>query len=193
MLADSLSLHNYCQNNKLLYMRTLLLNHQNKTNSALTAKSSLLFLLFFVTSSIFANVVVTGGTGGTNTSADKAANATSPAFTTLTNIVITEGANSDFPGSVTNATFTLSAPAGWAFNAGVGTVSSKGAPEDITAISINVTASTITITYSTNTANKSDIVTISGIQVRATDGANVPGSGNIVFSAASLVSCALDN
>src|ERR1041384_3160044 len=62
-----------------------------------------LFLLLLVVGAIFrcapeafANVAVTPATGGTNISADKAQNATSPAFTTLGNIVITEGAEPDF-------------------------------------------------------------------------------------------------
>jgi len=127
---------------------------------------------------------VTPSSGGTNISADKAANATTPAWTTLGNIVITEGANGDFAASQTNTTLILTAPNNWSFNPGVGTVTYTAA-RDITSSSIAVTATTITITFSTDgTANKSDVMTISGLQVRAIDGSVIPSSGNIYRTSA---------
>ena len=62
-----------------------------------------------------AAVTVTAATGGTNISADKAQNATAPAFTTLGNIVILEGANGDFA-TGTGVTLILTAPSGWRFS-----------------------------------------------------------------------------
>lgn len=127
----------------------------------------------------FATVTVTPGSGGTSISADNAANATSPAWTTLGNIVITEGANGDFATNQTNATLILTAPAGWVFNAGVGSVTFAAA-KDLSGVSMTVAAGIITVTFSTDgTGNKTDVLTISGIQVRASDGANVPGSAQI--------------
>ena len=49
-----------------------------------------------------AAVTVTAATGGTSISADKAANAASPSYTALGNIVITEGNNGDFATPQTN-------------------------------------------------------------------------------------------
>src|SRR5437667_12207419 len=43
-----------------------------------------------------AAVTVTAATGGTNVSADRAQNGAAPAYSTLGNIVIQEGANGDF-------------------------------------------------------------------------------------------------
>ena len=56
-------------------------------------------LLLFLGVSAYGNVTVTPASGGTNLSADKAANATLPAWTTLGNIVIAEVANDDLVAS----------------------------------------------------------------------------------------------
>src|ERR1051326_1442193 len=103
----------------------------------------------FVASASFANVTVTPGT--TSASADTAANATSPAFTTLPNIELTEGANNDFATPQSGVTLKLDAPSGWQFNAGIGSVSAVNG-KDVTATgpnqpTINVTASQITVTF----------------------------------------------
>lgn len=128
---------------------------------------------------LYASVTVTPATGGTSISADNSATATSPAWTTLGNIVITEVVKTDFAASQTNATLIFTAPTGWTFNTGVGSVTFAGAA-DITAASIGVTSSTITVTFSTDgTGNKTDVLTISGIQVQASDGANLPASAQI--------------
>ncbi|MES2410666.1 MAG: YDG domain-containing protein [Bacteroidota bacterium] len=145
---------------------------------------SFLLFSFFVTINITSQVTVTSATGGINLSADKAANATTPAYTTLGDITIRESNKADIAGFSNSKTFTITPPTGWSFNAGIGSVSAPFSPTgDITAISINVTISSIIVTYSTNNDNRTDTITISGIQVRATDGANLPGSGNMLFSA----------
>jgi hypothetical protein len=127
------------------------------------------------------NVAVTAGSGGT-ISADKAANATSPVFTTLGDIVISEGSNNDFP-IQSNTTLILTAPTGWQFNPGVGSTSttkSGSGGNELTDNSITVTATTITVNISVTGTGQINTLSIKGIQVRATDGANVPGSGNIL-------------
>jgi hypothetical protein len=125
---------------------------------------------------------VTPASGGTNISADKAANAASPAYSTLGNIVIDENANNDFARNQNNTTLILSAPNGWRFNAGTGGVSYISG-RDITAVSIAVTTTTLTVTLSTqngaNGDNADDVLTISGIQVRATNGGAIPSSETI--------------
>jgi hypothetical protein len=128
------------------------------------------------------SVAVTPGSGGTNISADKAANATSPAFTTLGDIVISEAAAGDFS-TQTNTTLILTAPTGWQFNPGVGsTQATKSGPggNELNDNSISVTNTTITVNISVTGTGQINTLSIKGIQVRATDGANVPGSGNIL-------------
>src|SRR6266481_5074423 len=123
------------------------------------ASALALGLALLCTPQVFATVTVTAATGGTNLSADKAQNATSPAFTTLGNIVIAENVTSDFAIG-TGVTLVLTAPSGWRFNAGVGSVSFQNS-RDITTASISVTNSTITVTLTVNGTGKSDTLTIS--------------------------------
>src|SRR5262249_2051363 len=87
-------------------------------------------------------VTVTAASGGTNLAADKAANAASPQYTTLGNIVIAESGNNkgDFAAG-SNKTLILTAPSGWAFNPSAGSVSFTSG-RDISAASISVTSST---------------------------------------------------
>lgn len=99
-------------------------------------------------------------------------------YTNLGNIVIDEGLTSDFA-VATNATLILTAPANFQFNAGVGSISQNGGAVNLSALSIVVTASTITITYTSGGTNRDDILTISGIQIRAT----AASSGNILRKA----------
>ena len=140
----------------------------------------------FVASASIANVTVTPGT--TSASADTAANATSPAFTTLPNIVLTEGANNDFATPQSGVTLKLDAPSGWQFNAGIGSVSAVNG-KDVTATgpnqpTINVTASQITVTFSVSGSTKADVLTISGIQVQPTNGGTTT-NGDILRNAGS--------
>lgn len=101
---------------------------------------------------------------------------TSPgAYRSIGNIVITENSNNDFAVQ-NNTTLILSAPAGFQFNPGVGSVSYT-AGQNITAAAITVTATTITVTISVINTNRTDALTISGIEARATS-AGV--SGNIL-------------
>src|SRR5204863_4075774 len=105
-------------------------------------------------------------------SADKALNSTNgAAFSALSNIVITEGAASDF-GAGANQTLILTLPSGWRFNAGVGTVSFTSS-RNVTAATISVTASNATVTLSVNGTSALDTLTISGLQVQPLDGANL--------------------
>ena len=134
-----------------------------------------------------AAVTVTAATGGTNVSADRAQNGAAPAFITLGNIVIQEGANGDFA-TGSNRTLILTAPSGWQFNPGVGSatgsnVSGSGGNE-ISVNSISVTATTITVTYSVSGTGQINRLTIGGIQVRPTEGGNLPAAGNLLRTSA---------
>ena len=142
-----------------------------------------LICFIFISLHLKSAVTVTVATGGTGISADLAANACgTPAYTTLGNIVISEAVKTDFPGNATDATIVLDAPTNWQFNPGVGTPSFSG--PDLTAASVSVTATKITITWSTDGGanNLTDQITISGIQVQAIDGSIQPASGNITCS-----------
>src|ERR1044071_4674666 len=134
--------------------------------TALFRLSLVLGLVAFSSPRVLASVNITSPTGGNNISADKALNSTNgAAFTSLGNIVIAEGAASDFAAG-NNQHLILTAPAGCQFNAGIGTVSfaSKG---NITAASIAVTSSTATVTLSVNGTSALDTLTIAGLQVQA--------------------------
>lgn len=122
---------------------------------------------------------VTPASQGTNIPADKSANSVSPAggtFTTLGDITITEGQRDDIS---TGGTIILTAPTGWKFNTGVGTVSFT-ASRDITAATIAVTSTTITVTLTIPTTTATDQFVISGIQVKADAGQNLANNGNIL-------------
>src|SRR6266404_466861 len=100
------------------------------------ASALALGLALLCTPKAFATVTVTAATGGSSISADLATNGAASAFTTLGNIVIAESgsAKGDFAvGS--NQTLILTAPSGWRFNPGAGSVSFM-AGKDITAASI---------------------------------------------------------
>jgi hypothetical protein len=127
------------------------------------------FSFFFYTNALFSNVIITAPSLSINTCLFPSA------YSSLNDIVITEGANGDFlTGSAvnTNYTFTITAPANFEFRAGSGSTATSTLG-DITSISIAVTANTITVTYSSSQANRTngnDIIRISGIQVRAITG-----------------------
>jgi hypothetical protein len=129
-----------------------------------------------------ANVAVTAATGGTGISADTAANAASPSYTALGNIVITEGANTDMP-TQTNTTLILTAPANWEFQAGTCSATFL-ASKNVTATSCANTTSTITVTLSVSGTNRADVVTISGVNVRPTSGGGSMASVNILRTTA---------
>ncbi len=88
------------------------------------------------------------------------------AYTGIGNIIINENNNGDFIVG-TNRTIILSAPAGFAFQAGVGTVSYTGS-RNITSASVVVAAATITVTFSVGGTNRDDMLSINGIMARST-------------------------
>src|SRR6266699_1625700 len=131
-------------------------------------------LIAFSSPQLLANVVITLPTGGNNIPADKALNSTNgAAFTTLGNIVITEGVNTDFANG-TGQTLILTLPDGWQFNAGAGTVSFTSG-RNISAASISVGTNTATVTFTVSGTPSLDTLTIGSLQVQALNGANVPG------------------
>src|SRR5260370_10747752 len=128
---------------------------------------------------LLADVVVTQPTGGNNVPDDLAANSTNgAAFTALGDIVLTEGAAADFALGA-NQTLVLTLPNDWRFNPGVGSASFTGS-RDITAASLAVTASNLTVTFSVGGTSKLDTLTISGVQIQPLDGYLDPNAGYIL-------------
>src|SRR6266404_3150610 len=118
---------------------------------------------------LLGNVIITEPVGGNDVSADKSLNSTNgAAFTSLGNIILTEGATTDFAVG-NNKTFILTLPSGWQFRSGTGSVS-FATSRDITAASLSIGTDTVTVTFSVSGTTKLDVLTISGLQVQALDG-----------------------
>ncbi|WP_332030810.1 beta strand repeat-containing protein [Kaistella sp.] len=100
-------------------------------------------------------------------------------YTTLGDIYLEENENNNFAfADRYNFTLIITAPTNFEFLAGTGSVSYRD-NQDITAASISVTVTTITITYRSNQGirtNGDDRLTISGIQFRGITG---PSSGDM--------------
>jgi len=131
-----------------------------------------------------AAVSVTGASGGGSISADKAATAPLPAWTTLGPIVMVEGNKNDFgPGN--NVTLVLKAPAGFEFNTAAtpSIVATPGA--NIKAASIAVTdSSTMTVTLTVSSPGLLDTLTIggvAGIQVRPMAATPLAAGGKHIY------------
>ncbi len=88
----------------------------------------------------------------------------------LGNIVLTETQASDFS-TGTNRTITINAPTGIEFQAGSGTISVVGG-RNLSNELITVSSTNITIQFSCNGTNKLDVLTISGLKIRATSVGN---------------------
>src|ERR1043165_1989909 len=140
------------------------------------AFTSLILVFAFVLAGAgeaLANVTVTPASGGSSLSADTAANAASPAWTTLGTITIAEGANGDVSAGA-NDTLILKAPAVFQFNTAVTPNVSFTAGRNITNAAVAVTDSaTLTLTLGVANTNALDTLTLgstTGIQVRPTVG-----------------------
>ena len=137
----------------------------------------LIFFLFAMTSLSFGQVTITKPNLTVTAYCSFPTN-----YYTLGNIVILETADTNFNMAAnTNYTLILTAPTNFQFNPGVGSVSFTGG-RDLASASINVTANTITITYTStggNATNDRDQLTISGIEVRGT---TISSTGNIYRS-----------
>ena len=139
------------------------------------AKFLLIWMALCASVVLNAQVTVTPASGGTGISADKAANATTPGYTILGDILIQEGADGDIGTTVTQ--LVLNAPAGWTFNTSGVTATATGG--DFTTGTIAYAATTITIPLTVSTIANTDLLTISNVSIRAIDGATLPGTGNI--------------
>ena len=131
--------------------------------------SYLIMMLLFININVNAAVTVSPATSG------NCLNVTPGAFLPIGDIVITEGANSDFS-IQSNKTLILSAPTGFMFQPGSGNISFL-ASRNISAATISVTLTTITVTISVSGIPKADELIISNIYARATAS---NASGNIL-------------
>ena len=127
-----------------------------------------------------ASLLITAATGGTGISADTAANAPSPSWTTLGTIQVREnnGHKDDFGAG--NGSFELTAPAGFEFNAGVGSASAV-TNNDINGVLITVSSSSVMVGFSTTGTSKADTLNITGLQVRPTAATPLAANGNITL------------
>jgi len=151
-------------------------SRKNGCENVVTACKRTVPLLIFalallLVSAARANVSITAATGGSGVSADTAANAPSPAWTTLGPITITEGTNADFS-TGTNVTLILSVPSGFQFNTAVTPDTTFTAGQDITSASVSAISSTnLTVTLTVAATVGVDSLTIggtTGLQVRPT-------------------------
>lgn len=146
-----------------------------------------IFLVFIIsTTTALGQVSITSADGGTNIIKSTAVNGDNPGYSMLGDIVILETLDNDIKQSQTSNTLVLSAPPNWQFNPSEGAVSTTQG-SDIESISIAVSSSAVTITFSTANGNVRmmtvDEITISDIQVQPIDGNNIT-PGNILQTSA---------
>lgn len=159
-----------------------LLQHMKLLKPTLPSCLLLLALAFSGAGTAQAAVVLTPAFGGEGISADTAATAPSPAWTSLGPITIREEKGSDF-GVGTGLTLILRTPSGFEFNTNL-TPSIAFAPNrSISAASAVLTdGSTLVITLTVNDANRKDTLEIGGanaLQVRPTATTPLAGGRHI--------------
>jgi gliding motility-associated-like protein len=101
----------------------------------------------------------------------------SSGYTNIGNFSLNEGAIADFAVQ-SGTTMTLTLPAGFAFNPGIGTVGFT-AGRNITVLTYTISASNIAFTTTVTGVTKTDAITFTGLQVQAI----VAGSGNLARTA----------
>ncbi|PKV66310.1 PKD-like domain-containing protein [Pontibacter ramchanderi] len=162
---------------------TQLISNVSRTKSFVIALTSLMILAGSMYLMAAVGVTLTGG-GAFPVSADLAANATltTPGYTTVGTIAIQEEVSGDFASS---GNIVLRAPVGWRFR-GSGVTPAVSLFNDTGNSSISVGSatysadgSTITIPLVVSGVNKREQIIISGVQVQAVDGSNMPGTGSI--------------
>lgn len=146
----------------------------------------LLLVLLLSSKKVVGQVTITTFTGGANISADRASNAQSPLFTTLTNITIAETTNK----ALGDGSFTLEAPLGWVFNTTGVTVSSS---TQLSGTVVYTSSTVITISMNGYSNGSRQSFVISGLSVRAVDGGALPSSGNVRIGSPTGASTVLNN
>ncbi len=148
-------------------------------NSSSRVKIFLFALAMLFTSISFGAIVVTPATGGTNICSNLAANGSAPAFTTLTDIVLTESAPNEFGNNTGNwqVNVAINVPAGWQFNTAVTPTLTFAPGGNVSTVTqTGFTANNLTIRVQGIGNATIDVVTISGLQVQATSVASASGN-----------------
>ena len=142
---------------------------KKKGNNSLSTWLILLIVLFGVSNSnLFGQVTITKPNLTINT-------CTFPSvYMVLPQIEIQENANANIANQGNGRIITLTAPANFEFNPGVGMITDRS--RDVNNSTINVTATTITITYNCNTTTQIDRWRINNLEIRAINNAS---TGNI--------------
>ena len=131
---------------------------------------TIMLIASFITSNVVAQVSITAPT-----LYDTATCVFPTPYVTLGDIVIRETSTGDF-GTGSNINLRLTVPTNFQFQSGAGSVSVNVG--NMTGLSVHVTATVITVTFTVSATNVLDTLSISGIQVR---GINVPnGPFNLV-------------
>ncbi len=148
-------------NKKALRIKAFKTQTSMKRNSTVVKSLVLgLISLMSVYSTSFGAVTVGAATGGA------CLNVTPGSYTQLSWITIKEVAAGDIPTPQTGATIVLTAPAGFEFNPGVGTLQITGGG-DIINKSLTVTSSTITVGFDVTGTSVVNNIRIKFIEVRA--------------------------
>ncbi len=136
-----------------------------------------LFVSTAVSFTASANLNITAASGGTAISADTAATAPSPAWTSLGNIQLKENGNNKGDFGAGTDTLVLNAPSGFEFNTNSGAVAFAGG-NNITGATLAVSPTSLSLSINVSGVNANDTLTISGLQVRPTQTSPL-ASGNI--------------
>jgi uncharacterized protein YjdB len=141
-------------------------------------KRVLLFLVWFAGFQVMkanAAITVTPATGGTNICANLALGGSTPGYSPLGVITVTEGVNTDFATGF--RTLTINAPAGWQFNTGVApTLAFTAGRNTVFINNAGFTTTQLTINLGVTGTTLIDAFTITGLQVRANSSASAAGS-----------------
>lgn len=128
-----------------------------------------------------AAVSITAASGGTNICANLALGGSTPGYTTLGTITVSEGIPNDLANGM--RTLVLTAPAGWQFNTAATPTLAFTAGRNITSMTLGAfTATSVTINMNVASFTQIDVFTIAGLQVRATSAG--AAAGNITASSA---------
>ncbi len=132
----------------------------------------------FVFTSIFnsiAAITVTPGTGGTNICSSRAQDGSTPAFNTLGNIIFSEGLGNDI--TTGPHTLVLSTPPGWVFNTAAAITFNFFPGRNITAVTLGgITTTTISVNVTTSGTTLTDIFSVNGVQIQATNTTSAAGN-----------------
>lgn len=123
-----------------------------------------------------ANVSITPASNGTNICANRATGGSSPGYTTLGTITVSEGLPNDLT-TGTPKVFVLNAPAGWSFNTAATPALNFTAGRNITAMTNGgFTTTSLTVNITVTNFTMIDVFTIGNLQVIANSTSSTAGN-----------------